>query len=82
MMKQSSGDTQKGGENSQTKIDIGFKSIHQQVQEENEKKQQALSQGSRKSLFPDLEIDEKLLNLLRIESLYFYNFNQKIILKF
>ncbi len=56
----------------QNKIDVGFKSIHQQVLEENEKKQQALSQGSRKSLFPNLEIDEKLLNLLSIEIMFYW----------
>jgi len=48
------------------KIDVKFKPIHQQIQEENEKKQQ-ISQGSKKSLFPNLEIDEKLLNLLSKE---------------
>jgi len=61
---------QNSAEGLANKIDIGFKSIHQQVQEENEKKQQALSQGSRKSLFPNLEIDEKLLNLLSIDSYF------------
>ena len=44
-------------------IDLSFKPIHQQVQEENEKTQKLANRGS-KSMFPDLEIDENLLNLL------------------
>lgn len=46
------------------KVNLNFKPIHQQVQEENEKKQQLMNKKT--SLFPDLEIDEKLLNLLSI----------------
>jgi len=53
-------------------FDVNFKPIHQQIQEENEKKQQIVNQGSKKSLFPNIEIDEKLLNLL---STYFIKKN-------
>lgn len=53
-------------EKSRDKIDVSFKSIHEQIQEQNEKKQQISNQGSKKSLYANLEIDEKLLNLLSI----------------
>jgi len=45
------------------KVDLNFKSIHQQVQEEEEKGKNIVAKNKISSL-PDFEIDEKLLNLL------------------
>lgn len=49
-----------------TNVDLSFKPIHQQVQEENEKTKQYANKSA-KQLLPDLDIDEKLLNLLSKE---------------